>query len=113
MENRNNVEKYLVNGWKDLNDDKLDILGWWKSNTSKYKTDLKVAQHVLAIPISIMAYESTFNTSDRILDQFLNSLSPATIQALIRILINDFETYKNLRSGNFSYKLAPFILWFN
>jgi hypothetical protein len=32
VENRNEVERYLVDGCEDLNDDKLDILGWWKIN---------------------------------------------------------------------------------
>jgi len=52
VENRNEVERYLVDGCEDPNDDKLDILGWWKINASKYKILSKVAQHVLAIPIS-------------------------------------------------------------
>ena len=125
VENRNEVERYLVDGYKDPNNNKLDILGWWKSNASKYKSLSKVTQHVLTISISTMAFESVFTTDGRILDQFQSSLSPATIQVLIccqnwllhesiptdiRTLINDFETYKNLESSNFSYKLTPFIL---
>jgi hypothetical protein len=125
MENRNKVERYLIDGCKDPNDDKLDILCWWKINASKYKILSKVAQHVLAIPISTVASESAFSTGGRILDQFQSSLSPATVQALIccqnwlhhgpiptddGTLINDFETYENLEGGNFSYKLTHFIL---
>ena len=63
VENRNEVERYLIDG-------KLYILGWWKINASKYKIFSKVAQHVLAIPISTVASESAFSTGDRILDQF-------------------------------------------
>jgi hypothetical protein len=125
VENRNEVERYLVDGCEDPNDDKLDILGWWKINASKYKIFLKVAQHVLAILISIVASESAFSTGSRILDQFRSSLSPATVQALIccqnwlyhgsiatdnRTLMNDFETFENLESSNISYKLTHFIL---
>jgi len=125
VENRNEVERYLVDGYENSNDDKLDILGWWKSNASKYKSLSKVAQHVLTIHISTMAFESAFATDGHILDQFQSSLSLATVQALIccqnwllhesiptdiRTLINDFETYKNLESSNFFYKLTPFIL---
>jgi hypothetical protein len=57
VKNRNDVERYLVDGCEDPNDDKLDIVGWWKINASKYKILSKVAQHVLAIPISTVASE--------------------------------------------------------
>jgi len=83
VENRNEVERYLVDGCEDPNDDKLDILGWWKINASKYKILSKVAQHVLAIPISTLASESAFSTGGRTLDQFRSSLSLATVQTLI------------------------------
>jgi hypothetical protein len=125
VENRNKVERYLINGCEDPNDDKLDILCWWKINASKYKILSKVAKYVLAISISTVASESAFSTGGRILDQFRSSLSPATVQALIccqnwlhhgpiptddGTLINDFETYENLEGGNFSYKLTHFIV---
>jgi len=83
VENRNEIERYLIDGFGDPNDDKLDILGWWKINASKYKILSKVTQHVLAIPISTVASESAFSTGGRILDQFRSSLSPTTVQALI------------------------------
>ena len=125
VENRNKVERYLVDGCENLNDDKIDIFGWWKNNALKYKILSKVAQHVLAIPISTVASELAFSTGGRILDQFQSSLSPAIVQALICCqnwlhhgliqvdiitLMNDFETYKNLKSSNFSYKITLFIL---
>jgi phytoene/squalene synthetase len=70
VENRNEVGRYLVDVCEDPNDDKLDILDWWKINASKYKILSKVAQHVLAIPISTVTSESAFSTGGRILDQF-------------------------------------------
>ena len=83
VENKNEVERYLGDGCEDPNDDKLDILGWWKINASKYKILSKVAQHVLVIPISTVASESVFSIGGRILDQFRSSLSPTIVQALI------------------------------
>ena len=79
VENKNEVERYLIDGCEDPNDDKLDILGWWKINASKYKILSKVAQHVLAIPISTVASESAFSTGGHVLDQFRSSLSPTTV----------------------------------
>jgi len=70
LENINEVERYLVDGCEDPNDDKLDILRWWKSNSSKYKILSKVAQHALAIPISTVASELAFSIGGCILDQF-------------------------------------------
>jgi hypothetical protein len=70
VENKNEVERYLVDGWEDPNNDKLDILGWWKINASKYKIFSKVGQHVLAISISTVASELAFSIGGCILDQF-------------------------------------------
>ena len=125
VKNRNEIETYLVDGCEDLNGDKLDILGWWKSNASKYKILLKVAQHVLVISISIVASGSAFSIDDHILDQFQSSLSLAIVQKLIycqnwlhhrsisndiRTLMNDLKTYENFELDNFYYKLTHFIL---
>lgn len=125
MENINEVGKFLVDGCEDFNDDKLDILGWWKCNVSKYNILLKVAQNVLAIPISTVAFKLAFSTDSYILNQFQSSLSIEIVQTLIccqnrlyyrlisiniRNLIKDFETYEHLKSSNFSYKFKLFIL---
>lgn len=105
----------MVDGCEDLNGDKLDILGWWKSNASKYKILSKVAQHVQVISISTVASGSAFSTDGHILDQFQSSLSLAIVQILtisndIRTLMNDLETYENFELDNFYYKLTHFIL---
>ena len=75
MEDKNEVERYLIDGCENPNDDKLDILGWWKSNALKYKTLSKLAQHVMAITISTVASESTFSIGGPVLDQFRSSLT--------------------------------------
>ena len=125
MENINEIEKFLVDGCEDSNDDKLDILGWWKCNVSKYNILLKVAQNVLAFLISIVAFKLAFSTDSYILNQFQSSLSIEIVQTLIccqnrlryrlisidiRNLIKIFETYEHLKSSNFSYKFKLFIL---
>jgi hypothetical protein len=52
VENRNEVEKFLVYGCEDPNDDKLDILSWWKNNVSKYKIFLFVNRNTVVIYLS-------------------------------------------------------------
>jgi len=70
VESINEVERYLVDGCENPNNDKLDILGWWKRNALKYKTLSKISQHVLVIHLSTMAFKSSFSTSGHTLDQF-------------------------------------------
>jgi hypothetical protein len=43
----------------------------------------QLARDVLAIPISIVASESAFSTSGRILDDFRTSLTPFMLEALV------------------------------
>jgi len=80
---KNDIERYLGDDWEDSNDFKLDILGWWRCNTTKYKILSKVAQHVLTILVSTVVSETAFSTGSRILDPFRSFLSPSTVQALV------------------------------
>ena len=43
----------------------------------------RISRHVLAIPVSTVALESTFSTAGRVLDPFRSSLSPLMVEALI------------------------------
>jgi hypothetical protein len=70
VESRNEVERYLVDGCDDPNNDKLDILGWWKRRDLKYKILSKISQHVLVIPLSTVAFKLSFSASGHTLDQF-------------------------------------------
>ncbi|GFS46053.1 hypothetical protein Acr_00g0099890 [Actinidia rufa] len=63
-------------------DDKFDILGWWKSNSSKYPLLSQIARDVLVVPVSTVASESAFSTGGQILDPFHSSLSPMMIETL-------------------------------
>ena len=134
MSKKNEVERYLSDDCEDPNDFKLDILGWWRCNATKYKILSKVAQHVLAIPVSTVVSEAAFSTGGRILDPFRSSLSPSTVQALvccqnwlslapipinIRTFMDYIENSEMIESGNFSYKfkysyfMILFIYMFN
>jgi hypothetical protein len=129
VQKKNEVERYLSDDCEDPNDFKLDILGWWRCNATKYKILSKVAQHVLAIPVSTVVSEAAFSTGGRILDPFRSSLSPSTVQALvccqnwlslapipinIRTFMDYIENSEMIESGNFSYKFkySYFIILF-
>ncbi|XP_031108617.1 zinc finger BED domain-containing protein RICESLEEPER 2-like [Ipomoea triloba] len=60
----------------------FDILRWWKINAERFPILSKLARDVLAIPISIVASESAFSTSGRVLDPFRSSLTPKIVEAL-------------------------------
>jgi hypothetical protein len=62
---------------------KLDLLVWWKASEQRFPILARMARDVLAIPISIVASESTFSTSGRILDDFRSSLTPFMLEALV------------------------------
>jgi len=129
VERKNEVERYLGDNYEDPNDFKLDILSWYRHNAKKYKILSKVAQHVLAIPVSTVVSKVAFSTVGRILDPFRSSLSPSIVQALIccqnwlclapipiniRTFMNYIENSKMIESGDFSYnfKCSYFIISF-
>ncbi|KAG9442722.1 hypothetical protein H6P81_018576 [Aristolochia fimbriata] len=61
----------------------FDILEWWKSNKLKYRVLSKMAVDILSIPLSTVFPDSTFSAGGRVIDSYLSSLAPNTMQALI------------------------------
>ncbi|KAL7166879.1 hypothetical protein ACSBR2_037529 [Camellia fascicularis] len=80
---KSELDKYFADFCEGSKDENFDILGWWKSNSSKYKVLSQVARDVLALPVSTVASESAFSTGGRILDPFRSSLSSMMVEALI------------------------------
>ncbi|KAH1056643.1 hypothetical protein J1N35_034708 [Gossypium stocksii] len=76
------LDKYLVEANEEFVED-FDILLWWKVNSPRFPTLLKMARDVLAIPISTVASESAFSTGGRVLDQYRSSLTPKIVQVLV------------------------------
>ncbi|XP_039044192.1 zinc finger BED domain-containing protein DAYSLEEPER-like [Hibiscus syriacus] len=61
----------------------FDVLGWWKVNKMKYPTLSKMARDILSIPVSSVAPDSIFNTTEKRLDEYRSSLRPETVEALV------------------------------
>jgi hypothetical protein len=69
------LDKYLA---KDNEENKkgLDILKWWKDNATRLPVLPGMARGLVATPISIVVFESTFCVGGRTLDDFRTSLTP-------------------------------------
>ena len=81
---KNELEIYLSESCIEMEEEgKFDILKWWRLNAKRFLVLSKMARDILAIPILIVASESTFNTSGRVLDAFRSSLTPKLVEALI------------------------------
>ena len=61
----------------------FDILAWWKCNGPKYPTLQRIARDILAILVSIVALESSFSTSGRLLSPHRSKLHQKTVEALM------------------------------
>ena len=60
-------------------EDNFNILAWWKFHAAKYPVLSIMARDILGIPLSIVAIDG----ESRVLNQYLSSLDPVTVQALI------------------------------
>lgn len=61
----------------------FDVLGWWRLNRSKYPILSKMAVEILSIPVSTVAGDHVFDTSNRKIDSHRSNLKPETLEALI------------------------------
>jgi hAT family C-terminal dimerisation region/Domain of unknown function (DUF4413) len=82
-ENKSELEKYFKDDLEVVEEASFDILKWWKLNSPRFPILSHMTRDVLDVPISIVASESTFSTSGRILDAFRSSLTPKIAQSLI------------------------------
>jgi hypothetical protein len=80
--NKSELEKYLAEETEDP-ESKMDILAWWKVNSSRFPILGHMARDVLVVPITTVASESAFSTGGRILDDFRTSLTPFMLEALV------------------------------
>ena len=60
MVSKSELERYLAERSEEDND-KIDILAWWKTNSIRFPILSQVARDVIAIPVSTVASESVFS----------------------------------------------------
>ncbi|KAG2685331.1 hypothetical protein I3760_10G120700 [Carya illinoinensis] len=70
--NKSKIDQYLEHGC-EARAPNFDILDWWKINEVKYPILARVAQDVMAIPVSTGSSESAFSAGGRVLDPFRSS----------------------------------------
>ncbi|KAL4558417.1 hypothetical protein LXL04_036617 [Taraxacum kok-saghyz] len=80
--NKTELDKYLGED-REAMDVNFDILKWWGINKCRYPVLSKMAQDVLAIPVSRVASELAFSTGGRVLDSFRTSVTPRMVEALV------------------------------
>ena len=79
---RMEFDHFIDEGVLNWNED-FDILGWWKSNGLKYPTLQRIEMDILVIHVTIVASESAFSTSGRLLSPHRSRLHPKTIGAMM------------------------------
>ena len=52
-------------------------------NANRYSTLARIARDILAIPITTVAFESTFSTGGRVVSPHRNKLHPSTLEVLM------------------------------
>ncbi|PKA56751.1 Putative AC9 transposase [Apostasia shenzhenica] len=57
--------------------DDMSLLEWWKSSSTQYPVLSALARDVLAAQVSTVASESAFSTTEKIVGDYRNNLSPA------------------------------------
>jgi hypothetical protein len=76
------IDKYLSEDNEDDNN-KFDILAWWKVSKFIFPILVRLTCDVLAIPVLTIGSKSVFSIGGHMLDDFRTSLIPFMIQALI------------------------------
>ena len=61
----------------------FDALSWWKGQVTNFPILSSLARGVLSMQVSIVALESAFSSSGRVIDSFRSKLKPEIIEALV------------------------------
>ncbi|CAH9084921.1 unnamed protein product, partial [Cuscuta europaea] len=64
-------------------DDDFDVLNWWKRKERMFSVLAKMAKQVLSMPVSTVAVEQEFSSTDNVLTQCRTRLSAESLEMLI------------------------------
>jgi hypothetical protein len=78
----NELDQYLEEETVPVTVD-LDILQYWKIQSTRYPVLGCMARDILAIPASTVASESAFSTRERVVSDYRSRLKSETIESLI------------------------------
>ena len=77
-------QRYLNQPLLEIDEEgSFDLLGWWKTNQSKYPILSIVAHEILSVPVSTVALEASFSTGGRVVSDKRCGLSPETVEVLV------------------------------
>ena len=82
MQCKTEIEQYFLEDVETLSEN-FNILMWWKVNSTNFPILAEVAQDVLSIPITTVAFELATSTEGCVIDPFWSSLAAKTMEALV------------------------------
>jgi hypothetical protein len=74
---------YLDEANVSIDDKKFNLVNYWKVNSYRFPVVASIAKTFLAVPAGSVSSESTFICEGRIFDDYMSSLKPAIVQALV------------------------------
>ena len=62
---------------------KLEVLSWWKEHYNRFLELSLIAWNLISIPITTIAFESSFSTGKKILTPYRSCLLPENVEAML------------------------------
>lgn len=82
LDKESEIDVYLLDSLVPA-DSNFDILCWWKQNEYRFEVLSRISRDILAIPVSTISSESTFNIGGCVVNSNRCSVAPKMMEALI------------------------------